>query len=293
MIKIGVFYDGNFLLHSSNYYNYVHPEKSRLSINGFHKFISDRVAKELGRDVRDCMITQTHYFRGRLNASDAASRDSQLYNDRVFDDILMAEGIHTHYLPLRNVQGRKEEKGINVWLSLEVFHAALKSEIDIAVLIVADTDYAPMIRKVQAEGVPAMVIGWEFEYTLDNGQHMVTRMSQELISLAAHTVAMHEEIERGLLSGDPMVKGLFVNLGESQAAASENERETDMEVETGEIMSLKKGFGFIKYPNNNLFFHGLDVEGNFADLQEGDMVEFTTEKNQQGQYVAKSVRKIG
>ena len=39
MIKIGVFYDGNYFLHVSNYYNYDHPRQRRLSITGLHKFI--------------------------------------------------------------------------------------------------------------------------------------------------------------------------------------------------------------------------------------------------------------
>ena len=44
--RIGVFYDGNFLLHASNYYNYIHPERRRLSLNGLHRFIRHRVAEE-------------------------------------------------------------------------------------------------------------------------------------------------------------------------------------------------------------------------------------------------------
>ena len=104
--KIGVFYDGNFFLHTSNYYNYIHPQKRRLSINGLHQFIRYKVAEEEGIDVKDCRIVEAHYFRGRLNASDASQRGNQLYNDRVFDDILMSEGVSTHYLPLRNFFGR-------------------------------------------------------------------------------------------------------------------------------------------------------------------------------------------
>ena len=94
--RIGVFYDGNFLLHASNYYNYIHPEKKRLSLNGLHQFIRHRVAQEANCELIKCQISTAHYFRGRLNASDAAMRGNQLYNDRVFDDILMSEGINTH-----------------------------------------------------------------------------------------------------------------------------------------------------------------------------------------------------
>jgi hypothetical protein len=39
VVKIGVFYDGNYFLHVSNYYNYFHPKRRRISISGLHNFI--------------------------------------------------------------------------------------------------------------------------------------------------------------------------------------------------------------------------------------------------------------
>lgn len=157
-LRVGVFYDGNFLLHASNYYNYIHPQRSRISISGLHSFIEKRIAKEEGIDPKWCRISEAHYFRGRINAAEASQRGNQLYNDRVFEDILMAENIQTHYLPLRNYQGKKEERGINVWLSLEVFELAAAGQMDVAVLIVSDTDYAPLLRKLIACGVRVMLI---------------------------------------------------------------------------------------------------------------------------------------
>ena len=183
--RIGVFYDGNFLLHASNYYNYIHPERRRLSLNGLHRFIRHRVAEEAGCETVKCQISVAHYFRGRLNASEAAMRGNQLYNDRVFDDILMSEGVNTHYLPLRNVQGRREERGVDVWLALEAYELVLSGTIDIIVLIVSDTDYTPLMRKIRAAGIPIMLLSWEFEYLTDDGIKMVTKTSHELL-LAGH-----------------------------------------------------------------------------------------------------------
>ena len=283
--RIGVFYDGNFLLHASNYYNYIHPVKRRLSLGGLHNFIRHRVAEEEGIEPSKCQIAQAHYFRGRLNAAEAAQRGNQLYNDRVFDDILMSEGIQPHYLPLRNLQGKKEERGVDVWLSLEAYELAMTGRIDTVVLIVSDTDYTPLMRKLTGLGLRIMLLSWEFEYVNDDGVKMVTKTSHELLSLATYPIAMHEEIERGLEQNNPVVRNLFVcNEGCPP--------ETEHTVEVSEILSLKSGFGFIKYPNNNLFFHCQDVEGNFADLAVGDPVEFIIEKNQQKQDVAKHVRKL-
>ena len=44
IVKIGVFYDGGFFHHISNYYRYAHPRKQRISIPGLHDFIRQRVA---------------------------------------------------------------------------------------------------------------------------------------------------------------------------------------------------------------------------------------------------------
>lgn len=283
--RIGVFYDGNFLLHASNYYNYIHPVKRRLSLGGLHNFIRHRVAEEEGIEPSKCQIAQAHYFRGRLNAAEAAQRGNQLYNDRVFDDILMSEGIQPHYLPLRNLQGKKEERGIDVWLSLEAYELAMTSRIDTVVLIVSDTDYTPLMRKLTGLGLRIMLLSWEFEYVNDDGVKMVTKTSHELLSLATYPVAMHDVINYGVQQNNPLISEMFVAPDPSRQAREQT-------FETSEILSLKNGFGFIKYPNNNLFFHYQDVVGEFADLNVGDPVEFTIEQNQQKQDVAKNVRKL-
>lgn len=283
--RIGVFYDGNFLLHASNYYNYIHPVKRRLSLGGLHNFIRHRVAEEEGIEPSKCQIAQAHYFRGRLNAAEAAQRGNQLYNDRVFDDILMSEGIQPHYLPLRNLQGKKEERGIDVWLSLEAYELAMTGRIDTVVLIVSDTDYTPLMRKLTGLGLRIMLLSWEFEYVNDDGVKMVTKTSHELLSLATYPVAMHGVINYGVQQNNPLISEMFVAPDPSRQAREQT-------FETSEILSLKNGFGFIKYPNNNLFFHYQDVVGEFADLNVGDPVEFTIEQNQQKQDVAKNVRKL-
>lgn len=283
--RIGVFYDGNFLLHASNYYNYIHPVKRRLSLGGLHNFIRHRVAEEEGLEPSKCQIAQAHYFRGRLNAAEAAQRGNQLYNDRVFDDILMSEGIQPHYLPLRNLQGKKEERGIDVWLSLEAYELAMTGRIDTVVLIVSDTDYTPLMRKLTGLGLRIMLLSWEFEYVNDDGAKMVTKTSHELLSLATYPVAMHDVINYGVQQNNPLISEMFVAPDPSRQAREQT-------FETSEILSLKNGFGFIKYPNNNLFFHYQDVVGEFADLSVGDPVEFTIEQNQQKQDVAKNVRKL-
>lgn len=308
--KIGVFYDGNFLLHASNYYNYIHPQRRRLCLSGLHDFICQRVAEEEGVDPKRCRVNEAHYFRGRLNAADAAQRGSQLYHDRVFDDILMSEGVHPHYLPLRNIYGRKEERGTDVWLALEVYEMALQGKLDIAVLVVADTDYVPLVRKLIALGVRVMLISWEFEYTNDEGNRIVTKTSHELLNLAHYPVPMQEVIDCGLKQNNQLIMNLFVANDSRQGSEDGVDDESPAEAAdaftppsqtgrepgaryTSTVLSIKNGYGFIKYPNNNLFFHSLDViEGDFSALSPGDEVEFSIDQNDQGQDVAKQVKRL-
>ena len=103
--RIGIFYDGNFFRRVSNFYSAQHPRHARISIEGLHNFIRSRVAAEEGTDVKFTQIVDAHYFRGRVKAREAEERD-MLYQERSFEDVLMHEGITTHYL----LMGRDGER---------------------------------------------------------------------------------------------------------------------------------------------------------------------------------------
>ncbi|HPX06638.1 MAG TPA: NYN domain-containing protein, partial [Tenuifilaceae bacterium] len=249
--------------------------------------------------TRYCQVTEAHYFRGRLSAQEASQRGNQLYNDRVFDDILMSEGVITHYLPLRTRSGKKEEKGIDVWLALEAFEQTFYKRFDVLVLITSDGDYVPLIRKLNSIGTKVMVISWDFEYTDDMGRDIVTRTSQDLIQEVTYPVPMHEIINNGLKANDPVIINLFETQEYSMPAmvasstSSSVSSENDGSVKRGRTMNMNSGYGFIQFPPNNLFFHYLDVvDCDFSDIEEGDWVEFTIEKNERGQDVAKNVHKV-
>lgn len=303
LTRVGVFYDGNYFLHVSNYYNYFHTRKSRISVSGLHTFIKHLIAEEQGIDTRSCQIVDAHYFRGRLNAIEASQRGNMLFYDRVFDDLLMAEGVTTHYLPVRTSFNNKYEKGIDVWLALEAYEMALHKKFDVLVLIASDGDFVPLVRKLNTLGTKVMVLSWDFEYTTEDGQKMVTRTSQDLLEEASYYADMQNIVEDRTRRNDPLINGLFVIPPAPPAATPRVERAaptgpaTAPHVEnTGEpiastIYSLKNGYGFIKYPPNNLFFHYTSlVDTDFNELQEGDEVEFVLSLNDRGDYVAKNVR---
>ena len=58
-------------------------------------------------------------------------------------------------------------------------------------------------------------------------------------------------------------------------------------------MSLMNGYGFIRYPDNNLFFRYEDLrELSFEDLRVNDEVEFNVAVNSRGQRVARNINLI-
>lgn len=273
LVRIGVFYDGNYFLQVSNYYAYGHSRKRRLSISGLHDFIRHQVADEEASDVKLCQIVDSHYFRGRMNALDASQKGDTLYYDRVFDDILMSEGVTTHYLPLKTIfDGSKHEKGIDVWLALEAFELAFYKRFNVLVLIASDGDYVPLVRKLNTLGTRVMVLGWDFEYTTDSGQKLTTRTSQDLLEEVTYPIQMSQIIDDRVRKTEPIINNLFVQ--------SETKRTMIKSVlDRSEILTLKNGFGFIKFPPNNLFFNFSDlIDCDFNDLQVGDKVEFVIGK---------------
>ncbi|MCL2882877.1 MAG: NYN domain-containing protein [Coriobacteriia bacterium] len=299
LLRIGVFYDGQYFRAVSNYYHYVHDRKARISLSGLHEFIKAQVSNETGRDARLCQIIDAHYFSGRFSAKQSGERND-LYNDRVFDDILMYQNIVTHYMPFRtDKNGRVQEKGIDVWLALEAYELAIYKRFDIIVLIACDGDYVPLVRKLNTVGCQVMLLSWDFEYTDHYGKQRETRTSQSLLEEVSFPIAMHERIDSRTSKNDQVIDNLFVPPKETRAADTARFSSTALEepalsedAEQSEILKLKGGFGFIKNSStNNVFFYHDVLEGiDFNDLEAGMPVLYTKEKQEDGSYVATKVR---
>ncbi|GAB3978444.1 hypothetical protein GCM10028806_41570 [Spirosoma terrae] len=325
LTRIGVFYDGNYFLHVSNYYNYSHERRSRISISGLHAFIRRQVAEEEGVNERLCQIVDAHYFRGRLNAHEANQRGNQLFYDRLFDDILMSEGVVTHYLPVKTYQGYRQEKGIDVWLALEAFELAQYKKFDVVVLITSDGDYVPLIRKLNTLGSRIMVLSWDFEFLNEQGEKQVTRTSQDLLEEVSYPVAMHGLIDDRSRRNDMIIQNLFVKQQQTRPTFSlataggsgfgstfadsddfnfQLSDEPNYNIadtidgdpegrKISTVRSLKTGYGFINYPPNNLFFHYTSlIDTDFNELQIDDEIEFTIGQNTEGKDIAVDVRLV-
>ena len=292
LTRIGVFYDGNYFFHVSNYYQYQHSRKARISIDGLHEFIRHQVAEVEGEDVKYCQIVDAHYFRGRPRAQEAEAR-GLLLRERQFDDILMREGVITHYLPL----GPDGEKGIDVWLALETYELAIYKRFDVIVLIACDGDFLPLVRKLNALGTRVMLLGWGFAYIDQSGKERETRTAQVLLEEVTYPVLMHHIIDDRSRKGDPRIDQLFVPHKDTSAfhkPADASKKPTahppqpvapGSEALLGKIQALREGFGFITPgdgSSNLFFFHASVLNADFNELRVGDDVSYKIGTNDKG-----------
>lgn len=298
-LKVGVFYDGSYFTHVSNYYNYVHPHRRRLHIGGVHEFIKHMVSEREGVPASLCHIIDAHFFRGRFSAKDANEKANQLYYDRVFDDVLMYNGVQTHYLPVKDLMGRKREKGIDVLMALETYELCMLKRYDVVALIASDGDHVPLVRKLHGLGCKTMLLGWDYEYTDEStGELQTTKTSTDLWNAVSYPLEMAELVATGLKEGDEVVEDMFV-LKETLSRDADMDQpvaiHTDVDDQryTGEVMSLHNGYGFIRFPDNNVFFLHDDLEDvEFSDLAVGVLLEFNVAVNNRGQRVAKRIRRV-
>jgi uncharacterized LabA/DUF88 family protein len=203
--RIAVFYDGSFFWKMSTYYRYTHTRQNYLDISGLHEYIRHRVASlEANNNVSLCQIVEAHFFRGRFSLKAVqATKDpqKQLETDRFQDQILMWSGVVSHYHPMNEATSPPEEKGIDVWLALEAYDLAVHKRFDVLVLVSGDSDFVPLVRKINGLGTRVLIIGVDLPST--------AKTSQKLIDEASYTVMLSEEVDSKTAKGDPIINGIF------------------------------------------------------------------------------------
>ncbi len=222
MLRIALFIDGTFFSKVNTYYRYYHERQSNINFSGLSEFIREEVANQENVQKQYCQIVESHWFRGRFSTTqlekrfpDNQERLKQMTNERKVDDLFMYQGIVQHVYPIQvnPKTGHANEKGIDVWLSLEAYELAVQKGFDVMVLIAGDTDYVPLIRKVNGLGTRVMVLGWDFEYETNNSigktYSNITRTSQALIEECSYPIAMHEKIDERKNKFSSAINGIF------------------------------------------------------------------------------------
>jgi uncharacterized LabA/DUF88 family protein/cold shock CspA family protein len=319
IVRIGVFVDGGYLNHISNYYRFSHPKQARISITGLKSFIRNQVATAEGADESRCHIVEAHYYRGRISASEALARDV-LYHERQFDDVLAFAGFQCHYQP---VSGGKE-KGVDVLLAIDAFEKCSVHKLDFCVLVTGDSDFIPLVRKLHAYGSQVMVLGWNTMMIDEEGNEQETRCSFHLLQEAAHAIHVHELLEQTPAGANIALDGLFFRrpskplstpgaLSTPSAPSKKAPTVSSKEIaptaikapatpaseptpvrSRGIIYHLQENYGFILRSSDDkqFFFHANELLGvTFASLHMDDNVSFVASTNDQGR-CARSVQPL-
>ena len=66
---------------------------------------------------------------------------------------------------------------------------------DVCALVAGDTDYVPLVRKLNTLGTRVMALGWNVEHTDQNGKMHQTRTSQVLLNEVTYPILMSDLID--------------------------------------------------------------------------------------------------
>lgn len=135
----------------------------RLNLNKLQKYIRESIAVRFGLDASQCLITESHFYRGRFRMPDAR-RKKRLESDRAFEDALIDNDVVFHYKHIAEMDnGTIKEKGIDVWFALETYELAMYRDFDFVVLITGDADHEMLARKIKALKKHVVLLTWNIE----------------------------------------------------------------------------------------------------------------------------------
>ena len=158
--SIGLFIDGNYfkLIDEG-----LKAEGRRVNVKGLIKFIQKSIAEKYELELSSCVVTETHFFRGRYKAYDAKKLNI-LLDDRKFEDRMIENDVVLHYKHVYDLpDGTPHEKGIDIWFALETLELAMYRDFDFVVMITGDADYEMLARKLKSLKIPAILLSWHYD----------------------------------------------------------------------------------------------------------------------------------
>lgn len=191
--SIGLFIDGNYfrLIDEG-----LKAEGRRVNVKGLIKYIQKSLAEKYDLESSSCIVTETHFFRGRYKAYDA-KKLNLLLNDRKFEDRLIENDVMLHYKHVYDLpDGTPHEKGIDVWFALETYEMAMYRDFDFVVMITGDADYEMLARKLKSLKIPTILLSWHYD-----DQDSTAKALKEEISFQINI--------NSLLEADPALKNFI------------------------------------------------------------------------------------
>lgn len=159
-LSIGVFIDGGYYAKINEG---LQQKKLATGVNlkKLLSFIPEFISSEFGIERKRLYVTESHYYRGRYRAKEAAGKNL-LMEERKFEDTLIENDVIFHYKHLRTApNGGVIEKGIDTWFALDTYELTLFREFDFVVLISGDADHEMLARKLKAIKTYTVLLTWD------------------------------------------------------------------------------------------------------------------------------------
>ncbi|NOQ53928.1 MAG: NYN domain-containing protein [Thermoplasmata archaeon] len=140
LARVMAFIDGSNLFYSAK------DEDLRIDFRSFRDLLADPTI--YGEEIR--------FIRPYYYGSTAGYQPQDSFHQR-----LMQMGYDTRILPLRQKGDLRIEKGVDVWLAVDMVNFAARGQYDIAVLVSGDSDYLPACRMVKDWGKTLFLVTFE------------------------------------------------------------------------------------------------------------------------------------
>ena len=157
LISLGLSIDGGYFCKINDG---LYQVGYRLNLAKLSRYIRECIADRFGLDASQCLITESHFFRGRFRMAEAKKKN-RLEGDRAFEDSLIENDVVFHYKHIAEMEnGSIKEKGIDVWFALETYELAVYRDFDFVVLITGDADHEMLARKIKALKKQVVLVTW-------------------------------------------------------------------------------------------------------------------------------------
>ena len=157
VLRVGFFLDGYTLKKVNEYYLKYHRYHSRIDFRALKGWVRDYAVRLFGREA--CPVeVEGHYYHPYVRSTDVAESPIGDGMDR-FEKQLMLAGFEVHY----NLPTKANRIGPNMQLVEDAYLYAYYHKIDVLVLLSTQGQYSSLPERLKREGVPMLLLGWNFE----------------------------------------------------------------------------------------------------------------------------------
>lgn len=189
VLRVGFFLDGYTLKKVNEYYLKYHRYHARLDFKALKGWVRDYSVRLLGKEA--CPVeVEAHYYHPYVRSTDVAEMSLGDGMDR-FEKQLTLAGFEFHYNRPEDV----DKMGPNMQLVEDAYLYAFYHKIDVLVLLSTQGQYSTLPERLKREGVPMLLLGWNFMYEKDN-MKVCWKTDPGLRELSGYYVAMEDVAEK-------------------------------------------------------------------------------------------------